>query len=251
MGRKKKKQTEELEINEIVNENTNDNINNNINEDLYAPFGDKTFNKDELLDTNTSNENIDLNDSIEEHDAEIEKIKNDNEYLTNLDDSIIKEHIKQKKTPEEQNKFDLDLIKKYMGKKYGMFTKDKFNIYAFLFGGLYLMYRKIYFSGIFLYMFVILLISIFINNYIMLGIGLGIILLFQLFLGKIFNKMYLNRSYNQIKKIENIYNANKDEYVLVKCKQLGGTSIVGTIIISLIVGIIAVYLGIQINNFIK
>ena len=48
MGRKKKKQTEELEINEIVNENTNNNINNDINEDLYAPFGDKTFNKDEL-----------------------------------------------------------------------------------------------------------------------------------------------------------------------------------------------------------
>ena len=240
------------------NENSSS-IPKNINEDLYAPFGDKTFKKDELLDTNNSNNDIsngmynveqNTNNSINS-DIDINRIKNDNEYLEHLDESVIKENLKQKKTPEEQNEFDLQMIKNYMGKKYVGFVKSKFNIYACIFGGIYLMYRKMYIYGISLYLFFLILMTLFINNFMILGIVVALIICIHVVLGFNFNKIYLNRSYNQIKKIEEIYNANQDDYVLSECKYIGGTDIAKVIIILTVIGAIVIYGILQISNFTK
>lgn len=268
-GKKKKKNKKEVEIQEtnsidMTNTEATSEPNKDINEDLYAPFGDKTFNpndvnsggedlyapfgdktfsKDALLDSNTSNDNAsklneDLTIAMEDvkpKDQEIEKLRSDNEYLNNVDEDVIKEHIKKKKTPEEQNVFDLDMIKNYMGKGYELFTKNKFNMNACLFGGLYLVYRKIY-LGLLLFMIAAALITFFIPNLIIVGAVALVVIVLHIIIGKNFNKKYLERSYKKIKEIETRYNANQDDFILSKSKELGGTNIAGTIILTILLG---------------
>ena len=263
--KKKKKKKKNQQVNEKTEEQadtmtsedeTSTNIENNnyteisnINEDLYAPFGDKTFNKDDLLSTGLySSNNINNNT---ENEIDIEKIKNDNEYLEHLDENIIKENLKQKKNYDEQNQFDFELIKNYIGDNYKLFVYEKFNVYALLLGSLYLMYRKMYLYGVSLYLFGLILITFFLNNFIVLGIIIAVLITIHIVIGMKFNKMYLNRSYGQIKKIEEIYNANRDEYVLSKCKELGGTNISKVILITLSLGIIIVFSIVQLTNFMK
>lgn len=236
----------------------------NNEEDLYAPFGDKTFSKDKLLDSNTDNnvENSDTsvdnnndNNTVLDFTGEVnlDKIKSDNEFVGHIDYDVIKEHIKQKKTPEEQNDFDLQMIKKYMGKNYALYTTTKFNPLAALFGSIYLIYRKIYSCGILMYMIGVILLTFFIYNSMIIGIASTavILLLLHILIGSKFNKLYLNHSYNKIKQIENIYNANRDEFVLVKCKQYGRGSIAKTIIITSLLAALIIVGVIQVSDLIK
>lgn len=259
MGKKNKEiENTEIEIVDTPKNETADNINedlyapfgdktfdpNNSNsggEDLYAPFGDKTFTKDALLDSNTSNNNSineDLTIAMEDvkpKDQEIEKLRSDNEYLNNIDEDVIKANIKKKKTDEEQNVFDLEMIKNYMGKDYAVFTKDKFNIKAALFGSLYLLYRKMY-LGLLLFVIVVASITFFISNLAIVGIIALVVVVIHIVIGKKFNKIYLNRSYKKIKEIGKRYNSNQDDFILNKSKELGGTNLVGTIVMAIIFG---------------
>lgn len=242
-----------------------ENVNSiNNEEDLYAPFGDKTFSKDKLLDSNTDNnvENSDTsvdnnndNNTVLDFTGEVnlDKIKNDNGFMGQIDYDIIKDHIKQKKTPEEQNDFDLQMIKKYMGKKYALYTTTKFNPLAALFGSIYLIYRKIYSCGILMYMIGVILLTFFIYNSMIIGIAFTavILLLLHILIGVKFNKLYLNHSYNKIKQIENIYNANQDEFVLLKSKQYGRGSIAKTIIITSLLAALIIVGVIQVSDLIK
>lgn len=262
MGKKKKDTIEEvLSLEENSNaESAIKNVNND--EDLYVPFGDKTFSKDKLLDSNTDNDVENSDTSVDNSndttlnftgDVNLDKIKSDNEFVDHIDYDILKEHLKQKKTPEEQNDFDLQMIKKYMDKNYAIYTTEKFNLMAALFGSIYLIYKKIYSCGILMYMIGVILLSFFIYNSMIIGIisTALIFLLLHILIGSKFNKLYLNHSYNKIKQIENIYNANQDEFVLLKSKQYGRGSIVKTIIITSLLAALILVGVIQISDLIK
>lgn len=226
----------------------NKNDESSTNEDLYAPFGDKTFNKDALMNNDTSNSNETTIEQKEEpSNINLEQIKKDNEYLNHLDENIIKENIKQKKTYDEQNQFDFDLIKNYMGENYKSFLSQKFNLYAFLCGFFYLLYRKVYLYGITLLILEVALITYYIESpLILICIILGILLINTL-IGFKFNKYYVKRSYKQIKSIQNKFSSNRDEYVLSKCSEYGGTSIQSSIIIPLIFGVLIIIAVMQIK----
>lgn len=125
--------------------------------------------------------------------------------------------------------------KNFIGDNYYTF-KNKFNIAAFILGGLYLFYRKQYIFGtIFI---IITVLTIFITPL--------IAIIFHLLLGIAYNNQYIsyvNKKTNEIK-IKNI-NKPKEE-ILAICKEKGGTSIissVGSIILILLLIIIILNVG--------
>lgn len=120
----------------------------------------------------------------------------------------------------------------FVGPKYQNFRKSKFSIPAFLLGSIYLAYRKML-----LYAFLYILLTaivIVVATVINLPLLLLAILLFQLILGLITPKLYLNYVNG---KVENII-SNNTRNLEDDCKSKGGTSIVMAIVICLLQGMI-------------
>ena len=125
--------------------------------------------------------------------------------------------------------------KYYIGKNYNNF-KNKFNIFAFIFGGLYLFYRKQYLFGT---IFIIISVStVFINPF--------IAIILHLLLGIVYNQQYIKYVNKKTREIK-INNINKPkEYILKICKIKGQPSIVssvGSVVLILVLIVLILNIG--------
>lgn len=135
----------------------------------------------------------------------------------------------------EQKQFD-EMLQIYIGPKYYNFKRGSFSWCAFFLGPLYFLYRKLYLTGITVYIIntLIFIFSSIINlNFLTYSI---LQLIFNFFLGIIFKKYYFHESIEQVGKIR--YN-NKNKGINELCdiaKTKGGTNIA---IIGIIIGLIS------------
>lgn len=115
------------------------------------------------------------------------------------------------------NPNDEELINAYVGTKYDKFKNGKFNIWALLFGPLYLAYRKMFWYGIGL-----CVVETILTNFIKIGFWFGLVL--RIVLALFVNKFYLQEASKKVNKIksENA-NVSKDGLVLAS-KITGGVS---------------------------
>ena len=119
------------------------------------------------------------------------------------------------------------LLRTYIGNNYEIITNKSFNFSAFFFNGGYFLYRKVYDIGSFILGF-LLICSIFIKDYSILFV---ILLFTNIISGFIFNKNYVSKSKKSIEKIKRKY---QNEQIKNACIKAGGTSVVGTVIMSAI-----------------
>ena len=132
------------------------------------------------------------------------------------------------------------LFRAFVGDNY--YTKGKhsfFNIWGFLFGGLYVLYRKMYLAGIIIIVAQNLLINLLSIN------PLLVTLIFGSVVGLFFNILYTMHANMKINSIKRRYNSNL-EYI---CHRKGGTSL-GTAILLVIlsmaiVTVLTIYLGVK------
>lgn len=112
---------------------------------------------------------------------------------------------------------DEELVTAYVGEKYNKFKSSKFNIWALLFGPLYLAYRKMFWYGIGL-----CVVETILTNFIKIGFWFGLVL--RIVLALFVNKFYLQEASKRVNKIksENA-NVSKDGLVLAS-KITGGVS---------------------------
>lgn len=154
--------------------------------------------------------------------------------LETLDDYIKEEEKKQ------EIELNRELIKAFIGRKLDRFTNGSFSIWAFLFGPIYCLYRKMWLLSLGLW-------GLLIASYALFGKTITSILSFIIWtiLGAIFKRLYIEESAKKIERIKK-RNAGKSKEELIKiCKRRGGTSLL------LIVIIIALTLGIPLIMVLK
>ncbi|MBR2828886.1 MAG: hypothetical protein IKE70_06625, partial [Bacilli bacterium] len=127
---------------------------------------------------------------------------------------------------------------------YRLIKKDLFNIYALLFNWLYVLYRKLYITGII--GLLIILILIYINPlYSLIFLGLSMILL-----GILFNKYYQLITKIKVSKIVKEKEGEDPFYVKELCKKNGGVNISICLIIYGIFLIASIFIFVK-TQFIK
>lgn len=130
---------------------------------------------------------------------------------------------------EDQKQFD-EMLQAYIGNKYLNFRKGKFSWCAFFLSSVYFLYRKMYAIGCIIAILNLLICWVFRNNVILLCITS---LIFCLFQGLTFKKLYFNESVERIAKIRHD-NKNKGINELVAIARAKG-GVNTTIIIPFIV----------------
>ena len=154
---------------------------------------------------------------------------------------------KPKKSIKEQRNFDAKLLINYIGKNNKKFFNNKFSFTAFFFGGLYLIYRKMYVLGMLIYFIETFFTVYFVDNIIVLSIILFLILIERIFLGFVINKKYLDIAYNNSMKIQEKNFIRPDEEIVSSCKENGGTNLFLVIVLAIMI-LLTTY---SLNNTLK
>ena len=175
-------------------------------------------------------------------DNNLENIKTKEENINNFN---IPE--KPKKSTKEQRNFDAKLLINYIGKNNKKFFNNKFSFTAFFFGGLYLIYRKMYVLGILIYFIETFITQFFFNNEILSTIITILILIERIFLGFVINKKYLDIAYNNSMKIQEKNFIRPDEEIVSSCKENGGTNLFLVIVLAIMI-LLTTY---SLNNTLK
>ena len=128
------------------------------------------------------------------------------------------------------------LLKSFIGEKYDKIKNKKFSIPAFLFGGLYYAYRKLYILGFILYILTALITTLLPSNAnnILLKIFLYIVL--STACGICFKPIYMLFSKYKITKIQK-QNLQNPEDLLKDCKRKGKTSFIAVIVVIILYAI--------------
>ncbi len=138
---------------------------------------------------------------------------------------------------EKNISLDDKLLFSYIGNNYDKIKMGKFNVWAWFFNILYLLYRKMYLPSLII-LFIMNLLSKF--SYLFFNI---LIVVFIILLGFNFNKLYLAHAKKQIRKIK-VKNSNLSENNLIEIAgKKGGTSYLGIIIFLIIWFIISTILN--------
>ena len=137
---------------------------------------------------------------------------------------------------EDDKREEVELNKKlttaFIGKRIHKFTKGTFSVWAFLFGGAYYLYRKMY--GLF---FITLGLNIGTEYFLGKIISAGIMILANIMIAFMFKGLYVEHAAKKVKKIKES-NADKSEDELLRiCKRKGGVTLIPHII--LIVAVVA------------
>ena len=135
----------------------------------------------------------------------------------------------------EHEKEFYDLAEIYMGKMYNNFKKGSFSWCAFFLGTLYIAYRKMIAVSILVYIINLVILFIFKNSFIL---YVTVSLIFNIFLGLSFKKIYYDDS---IEKVGQIKKENPDKgynQLTEIVKNQGGTNILYPIIFVIITIII-------------
>ena len=109
---------------------------------------------------------------------------------------------------------DEELIEAYVGTKYDKFKNGKFNIWALLFGPIYLAYRKMFWYGVGL-----CVVETILTNVIKIGFLFGLVL--RIVLALFVNKFYLQDASKKVDKIKS-ENANVSKDALLMASKLSG-----------------------------
>ncbi len=139
------------------------------------------------------------------------------------------------------------LLRAYIGNGYDTIIKRGFNIFAFLLGPFYILYRKMYVYGFGLMVFYFLL---FMSSFVLpeLWMTIGIFVLIQLVIGGTFNSKYVSYAIDEVNRL-------KKEYISYDtadlCRSYGGTSIVMAIISSIVFMLIIAFATPWIKKLIK
>ena len=109
---------------------------------------------------------------------------------------------------------DEELIEVYVGNKYDKFKNGKFNVWALLFGPIYLAYRKMFWYGVGL-----CVVETILTNVIKIGFLFGLVL--RIVLALFVNKFYLQDASKKVDKIKS-ENANVSKDALLMASKLSG-----------------------------
>lgn len=163
--------------------------------------------------------NEELVDEIREHDKEKEVLNNKKKSfnkINTVNDSY-----------SSYNYGNEELLKTYVGDKYVNFMTKKFNLWAFLFGPIYMLYRKMYLYGFLLTLFLSIVSNYFLqvsssNNMMVLLLVLLAFIIVYLIIGMTFNSLYIGFCVNNINRLKHDY-PTLDTNEL--CKKEGGANI--------------------------
>lgn len=214
----------------IIKDNGNNNSGVVNNDDIYNTDGFIIKNND-LNNNSETSTNEELNT--------IPEIKEDNNNSFNF---LNNNEPKKEKNYDEQIDYEADMVKAYIGDNYNKFITNKFNIYCFFLGGIYLTYRKKY-GGILLFL---LFFTLFYNFYSNIFILIALILLYFLvnyYLSKSFNEKYMNKVYDDCMRVNEEYKNRNDIEIIRICRTQGGVSAFFTILLSALIISANVYLG--------
>lgn len=129
------------------------------------------------------------------------------------------------KDEKEKAKPDLEQIYLNTNTNKENFCKDKINIYAFLFGPYYLLYRKMYLYGI-----IWLLLNFFVGIFTSDWISFLFYIVLAFYFALEFNFLYQKKMEDDLKQVNKLDKNNQVDF----CKRKGGTTIL-SIIIALII----------------
>lgn len=218
---------------EIINVNLEENI------DIQESQQDDNLNIDKNMNDNIEVQSNDLtiNNELQTNTNNLEDSSNNNQPNININN--IKMPEKPVKSKQEQKEFEAKLLINYIGKNYKKIIQEKFSFPAFFFGGLYLVYRKMYLLGIISYFLPMFLTILFMDNLIILSIVMILWLVMLIILGLFTNKKYAEKAYDECMNIDEKYGYISDEAIVKLCTKKGGTSIAGVIATIIFIGSIA------------
>jgi len=167
------------------------------------------------------------------------------------DYDLLKEEQDTKETKTEETKEDKKVIsynfeeerdlEAYIGEDYKMIKKSPFNIYAFILNWMYVLYRKLYITGI-IGLGIALLITIFYTGYLLIYLIASMVIL-----GFLFNPYYIFIIKKKIKRLEVRYEGS-DSYTFTEiCKEKGGVNGTISLIIYGIALIIIIFTLVNVN----
>ena len=134
---------------------------------------------------------------------------------------------------------DGELIRAYIGSKeskmyYKAISKKGFNIWAYLFGGLYYAYRKLFIASLIIIIINILIIYVLKLNYLLAFVNI--------LYASLFYKIYGSHIEKQVDKIKKENPNSTGDELIRKCSRKGGISILFPIVI-LIISFVCSYIG--------
>lgn len=134
---------------------------------------------------------------------------------------------------------DGELIRAYIGSKeskmyYKAISKKGFNIWAYLFGGLYYAYRKLFIASLIIIIINILIIYVLKLNYLLAFVNI--------LYASLFYKIYGSHIEKQVDKIKKENPNSTGDELIRKCSKKGGISILFPIVI-LIISFVCSYIG--------
>lgn len=134
---------------------------------------------------------------------------------------------------------DGELIRAYIGSKeskmyYKAISKKGFNIWAYLFGGLYYAYRKLFIASLIIIIINILIIYVLKLNYLLAFVNI--------LYASLFYKIYGSHIEKQVDKIKKENPNSTGDELIRKCSKKGGISILFPIVI-LIISFVCSYVG--------
>ena len=150
-----------------------------------------------------------------------------------------------------------DLLQAYIGKNYNKIVGKRNNWSAFFFGGLYLLYRKMYLYALIVQLFQSAVISYITSSIMhaniadnrMMIILLGVTCLMVLLMISLsFNGLYINKSINNINHIKEKYPKEK---LIDVCKEKGGTNLAMAIIVPVVITAILEFVVTKYNLFVR
>lgn len=171
-----------------------------------------TEKKDENINKNDHNESHESQDNYSRKYSNVQKsehnISHNDQYNYSYEYSNMSN---------ETINSDEDYIKAYVGSYYNQLKNEQFNIFALLFGPLYLIYRKLYFKA-----FIIIFLEFILQN-IYSPLNTFISLVINIYLSLNFKKIYFNEVEKKVSEIRTL-NENKTSAEIIKIlSKKGGT----------------------------
>ena len=207
--------------------------------------------EDDLLEENWYEDDIEI-DEDEEITEPTKKTKTKKETKKKEEKPKKEEKVKKEKPVKEVKEIKIKennevydenekYIESYIGEDYKLIKRSPFNIWAFLLNWMYLLYRKLYITGI-IGLIITLLVAIFYTKYFLTYFIITIVLL-----GLLFNPYYVFIVKRRVKKILVDYEGS-DPFSLQKiCSELGGVNVVLALIIYLIFLVFIVFSIVKIS----
>ncbi len=165
------------------------------------------------------------------------KLIDGTKFCTNCGTKLKNGHEDQFNYSYNYNSSDDDYKKAYIGNNYDKIKDGKFSIPAFIFGGYYFLYRKLW-----LYAF-ILIITNFVITFFIKEYSSVIIIVLYILVGIKFNSFYLQKVDQNIEKIKQQNIDKTSNELLNECRKKGGVSPAAVIIVFLIIFTIGFIIG--------